>query len=88
MLTVRKKSKELNVQMDGKSIKILMSKFEILQNKKIDQELTIIGNIFDQLKKLWWYENLKKSAWQGISMIITQSLYIVLFLSLGNGIIS
>jgi hypothetical protein len=35
---IRKRAKDLYVQIDGKKVKILMSKFEILQNDKIEKE--------------------------------------------------
>jgi len=77
---IRKVSKELDIEMDHKKIKILMSKFEILQNNKIDYEINEIKTIYSKYKKLWWYGNLKKNIWQTGSEIILQWFHIVIFL--------
>jgi hypothetical protein len=38
LFKIRKRAKEMRVVVDSKKIKILMSKFEILQNQKIVHE--------------------------------------------------
>jgi ABC-type multidrug transport system fused ATPase/permease subunit len=77
---IRKVSKELDIEMDHKKIKILMSKFEILQNNKIDYEIKEIHTIYWKYKKLWWYGNLKKNFWQTWSEITLQGFHIIIFL--------
>jgi ABC-type multidrug transport system fused ATPase/permease subunit len=57
-----------------------MSKFEILQNNKIDYEIKEIHTIYWKYKKLWWYGNLKKNFWQTWSEITLQGFHIIIFL--------
>jgi hypothetical protein len=40
-----------------------MSKFEILQNNKIENETENLEKMYEKLEKLWWIGNLKKSMW-------------------------
>jgi hypothetical protein len=43
---IRKASKEITIEIDRTKVKILMSKFEIQQNNKIEQEL-------EKIKHFW-----------------------------------
>lgn len=76
---IRKFSKDLNIEIDSKKVKILMSKFEILQNDKIDKENKDLWEIYEKLEKLWWKWNLKKSMWWIFSQWILKSIYVVIF---------
>ena len=87
IVKIRKKSKELSIQQDSRKVKILMSKFEILQNQKIDHETQEIGKIYWELKNLSKYWNFKKNLWQMWSDIIIQFFYVIIFLVIWIGII-
>ena len=80
IVEIRKNAKELNIKMYGKKVKILMSKFEILQNQKIDNELIDIWEIHKEYKKLWWDWNMRKSIWQTWADSILQWFYVAIFL--------
>lgn len=49
MKSIRKAKRDVSIQMDRSMIRIIMSKFEILQNTKIVKEITTIS---DQIKQL------------------------------------
>lgn len=68
------------MEIDAKKMKILMTKFEIFQNDKIENELEEINKIYLKEKKLWWIWNLKKSLWQSWTEWILQWFYIILFI--------
>lgn len=53
-------SKEVHIKIDSKTTMILMSKFEILQNDKIDEEIASVNELKNQLKNLWRKTNAKK----------------------------
>lgn len=80
IVEIRKESKKLNIEMDNQKVKILMTKFEIFQNQKINHEISIIWNIHKKYKKIWWKWNIKKNLWQVGAEWILQSFYIILFL--------
>jgi hypothetical protein len=54
LFKIRRKAKELLVIWDWKKIKVLMSKFEILQNQKVIHETDELWKISDELNKLRW----------------------------------
>ncbi len=80
LFKIRKKVKNLRVISDGKKVKILMSKFEILQNQKINHEIEELSNIYREITKLWWYWNFKKRLWETGSDITILGFYMILFL--------
>ncbi len=80
LFKIRRKAKELLVIWDWKKIKVLMSKFEILQNQKVIHETDELWKISDELNKLRWMWNFKKRIWETWSDLFINSFYIVLFL--------
>jgi ABC-type multidrug transport system fused ATPase/permease subunit len=85
---IRKRAKDLYVQIDGKKVKILMSKFEILQNDKIEKENNELWKIYKNLEDLWWKWNLKKSMYWNISQAVLKLLYVVIFLVIWVSVIN
>gem|GEM_PF-3727794 len=49
----RTQAAETNQEISRKRIQIIMSKFEILQNKKVDYETTRLYSMYDKIAKLW-----------------------------------
>lgn len=80
LFKIRKKAKEMRVVADGRKIKVLMSKFEILQNQKINHETDEIWKIYDEMDNLRWKWNFKKRVWETWSDIIVNSFFVILFL--------
>ncbi len=80
LFKIRKKAKELYMVADGKKVKILMTKFEILQNQKIVHETGEIWKLFDSMDKIRWLGNFKKRIWETWADIILNLFYVVLFL--------
>ena len=80
IVEIRKQGKENYVEIDWKRMKILMSKFEIFQNQKIDKELVDIEKIYKKDKELWWRWNFKKNLWQSWAELILQLFYVIVFL--------
>ncbi len=80
LFKIRKKAKEMRVIVDSKKVKVLMTKFEILQNQKIIHETDEIWNIFDNLDMLRWWGNFKKSIMETWADIILNVFYVILFL--------
>lgn len=80
LLDIRKDAKEYYMEIDSKKMKILMSKFEIFQNHKIEHELNEIEKVYKKEKQLRWKGNLKKNLWQTWAEWILQWFYIILFL--------
>ncbi len=76
---IRKQAKELNIQIDGNKVKVLMSKYEIQQNHKIEYETDKIWNYYNELKKLLWVWNIKKSLRWNWAQSILKSLYVIIF---------
>ncbi|MDD3302689.1 MAG: ABC transporter ATP-binding protein/permease [Candidatus Gracilibacteria bacterium] len=88
LFKIRKRSKELKVVIDGKKVKILMSKFEVLQNQKIVHETDEISGIFSELEDLWWRGNMRKRMFEtGADMFISLS-FVILFLGVGVGVLT
>ena len=61
--STRIKSKEMYMEISRKQIKILMSKFEILQNNKFEQEMEPIESLTKEMTSLWIKNNTKKALW-------------------------
>lgn len=80
IVEIRKKVKEIDILISWKEVKILMSKFEIFQNWKINQELNNIEELYEKSRKLWFWWIIKKNIWQNWSTVITEWLYITTFL--------
>jgi len=80
LFKIRKKAKELYMIADGKKVKVLMSKFEILQNQKIFHETAEIWKLFDDMDKIRWLGNFNKRVWETWADIILNLFYVVLFL--------
>lgn len=51
------------MEISRKQVKILMSKFEILQNNKFEEEMKPIEVLTKEMTKLWMRGNTKKSIW-------------------------
>lgn len=75
----RIKNKELYILRDWLKIKVLMSKFEILQNNKIQSEINKLKKIYDQIWLNWWYANIVKNSWQLWSFFILNWFYILIY---------
>ena len=88
LFKIRKRAKEMRVVVDSKKIKILMSKFEILQNQKIVHETDEIWKIYDEMDDMRWVWIFKKRLWESGSDIITNAFFVILFLFFWAWIIS
>lgn len=89
MLNVtRKKSKEIFMEISRQQTKILMSKFEILQNNRFESEIQPLGDFAHQLIKLWQRGNTKKQARQMWSNIVLDGMQIGIYLIVGIGVIT
>ena len=64
MIKVRKKSKENQIELSRQNIRVLMSKFEILQNNKLHHELKNQEELVKQETTLWQKGNIIKVLWQ------------------------
>lgn len=86
--STRRKSKEIAVEMSRKQIKILMSKFEILQNNKLNEEMVPIEQYTQQIIKLWQRGNTRKTLrqlwWNGI----LDGMQITIYLIIGIGVVN
>lgn len=80
LFKIRKKAKEMRVIVDSKKIKVLMTKFEILQNQKIVHETDELWKIFDNMNSLRWIWNFKKSLWETGADLIINIFYVILFI--------
>jgi len=86
--TTRKKSKEIYMEISRKQVKILMSKFEILQNNKFEQEMKPIASLTKQITTLWIKGNTKKSIWHIWSNMILDGIQVSIYLIIWIGIIT
>lgn len=84
----RKKAKEIYMEMSRKQIKILMSKFEILQNDKFESEIKPIEDMSQQLITLWQRGNTKKLSWQMWSSVVLDGMQIGIYLIIGIWVIT
>lgn len=80
LFKIRKKAKEMRVNIDWRKVKVLMTKFEILQNQKISHETDELWKIFDNMNVLRWIWNFKKSLWETWADLIINIFYVILFL--------
>ncbi|EKD65895.1 MAG: Heavy metal tolerance protein [uncultured bacterium (gcode 4)] len=85
---IRDQTKELEIVRDAKRIKMLMSKFEILQNDKFGKEIEVISELHNKMMYLWARWNFIKNAWQIGSFIILSSFRIIIFLVIWAWVIS
>lgn len=88
LTAIRKQAKELEVLLDSKKIKVLMSKFEILQNNKLKKEIDGVVKIQKDMMNLRVRWNLIKNLWQTISFIILQGFRIIIFIIVWAWVIS
>ncbi len=84
----RKKSKEINLELARRDIKIIMSKFEILQNNKLWEELDKQSVLVKKLIKLWQRGNTIKLLWQTGSSVIIDGIQLTIYIVVGIGIIT
>lgn len=84
----RKKAKEIYIETSRKQVKILMSKFEILQNNKFESEIKPIEDMTHQLIRLWQRGNTKKTCWQLWSSFILDGIQISIYLIIGIGVVA
>ncbi|MCK9272751.1 ABC transporter ATP-binding protein/permease [Candidatus Gracilibacteria bacterium] len=87
LTNIRKDAKEFEIIRDAKRIKILMSKFEILQNDKFGKEIAEISDLHDKMMNLWARGNIFKNAWQTGSFIILSGFRFTIFIVIGGGVI-
>lgn len=88
LFKIRKRAKEMRVVVDWRKIKVLMSKFEILQNQKINHETDEIWKIYDEMDIMRWKWIFKKRLWESGSDVMTNTFFVILFLFLWVWIIS
>lgn len=79
----------LNQEISRKRIQIIMSKFEILQNKKINNETDKLYSIYDTVAKLWAKQDLTAESWTALwafMLHLTNALiYLVIWLGVIRG---
>jgi len=88
LTATRKKSKEIVMEISRTQIKILMSKFEILQNNRFDDEIQPLENASKKLIALWQRGNTKKQARQLWSNIILDGMQVGIYIIIGIGVIT
>ena len=76
------------MEISRKQIKILMSKFEILQNNKFEQEMEPIESLTKEMTSLWIKNNTKKALWNTWSNIILDGIQVSIYLIVGIGVIT
>ena len=80
---------ELNQEISRKRIQIIMSKFEILQNKKINHETDKLYSIYDTVAKLWAKQDLTAESWTALwafMLHVTNALiYLIIWLGVIHG---
>lgn len=84
----RRQTKELEILRDSKRIKILMSKFEILQNDKSEKEIHEISELHNKMMNIWARWNLIKNTWQTGSFLALNSFRIIVFVVIWAGVIT
>ena len=87
LTNIRKDAKEFEIIRDAKRIKILMSKFEILQNDKFGKEIAEISDLHDKMMNLWARWNIFKNAWQTGSFIILSWFRFTIFIVIWGWVI-
>lgn len=88
MQKLKSDAKKVEIEIDGAKVKILMSKFEILQNQKIDYELDFLSKKYDEMTKIWFWWNFKKNWLHFIWDFILNWLYLSVFLFIWYWIIT
>ncbi|EKE27200.1 MAG: MDR-like protein ABC transporter [uncultured bacterium (gcode 4)] len=77
-LQFRSKRKDEEVAFDRNFIKIIMSKFEILQNNKFSHEANKLKNITWNILNLWWKEDDRWTMWIiWVNLIISLILFTI-----------
>lgn len=74
---IRKERRDIAIQYDRSLVRLIMSKFEVLQNDKIQKELEVISDFFSRII----YRDKKESKWFIIASDIPRAL--IDFLKLG-----
>ena len=86
-LKYRNLRKEQITEYDRHFIKVVMSKFEILQNDKVQHETTLLGKIIDNILVVSKKEELFWSAWSFSIKFIFAFVQLIVFFWLGFGAI-
>lgn len=81
MVQTRKKSKEISIQISWNDVKILMSKYEILQNWKLESELDKQEILIKNRIKLRQTANREKYIWHILSFISNDSFRVWIYLT-------
>jgi len=84
---IRTEVAELNQEISRKRIQIIMSKFEILQNKKINYETDKLYSIYDRVAKLWAKQNLTAESWTALWAFLLHVTNALIYLIIGLGVI-
>lgn len=80
---IRKISKEFFIEIDRRKVRILSHKFEILQNKKGNDEIGKILEIYNTEWKITWNAHLKKWYFFAMADAILKGLQIAIFVVVG-----
>ncbi len=86
--STRKKSKEIALDLTRRDVKIIMSKFEILQNNKLEEEMNKQSILVKKLIRLWQRGNTTKLLWQTWSSAIIDGIQLMIYIVIGIGIIT
>ncbi|MDD2566115.1 MAG: ABC transporter ATP-binding protein [Candidatus Gracilibacteria bacterium] len=86
-LKYRKARKELNIEYDRNVIKIVMSKFEILQNNRILTESNKLKSMIDKILTFVVKEEFVSSSWNFAVRLIFAFIQLFVFFWLGLGVI-
>ncbi len=83
-----KKAKEINLEIARRDVKIIMSKFEILQNNKLWEEINKQETLIYKKIRLRQRGNTIKELWQTSSGLIIDGMRIGIYMMIGIGIIT
>lgn len=83
-----KKAKEINLEIARRDVKIIMSKFEILQNNKLWEEINKEETLIYKKIRLRQRGNTIKELWQTSSGLIIDGMRIGIYMMIGIGIIT
>lgn len=81
LVETRRKSKEISIQLSWNDVKILMSKFEILQNWKLESELDKQEILINDRIKLRQKANREKYIWHLLSFVSNDSFRVWIYLT-------
>jgi len=84
----RKMNKEISMEIDRLRAKIIMSKNEILQNNKINEENSKFYNFYKKSADLRTRANTQKHAWQVRTNILFDGARVFIYLSMWLAVIS